>query len=641
MIRLLVILLCAFTTPAGLVGQALSAPSAKGYKQMSKLRGFISEMEYSQAGILAKKLTDRHPQWAEAWMVNGEIAQLTGQTELCERSLERVVQIDSTGFPGAFRWLAERKFNQGLYTEALRLYDRYKSVKLPHVSINHEDSLLVASLLFSISEMQRTPVSFPQKLPEIISSDHDDYFPSITADGSQLVFTRITRIMAGAGRGAANEDLMQADWIDGSFINVDVFPEPITTVKNEGTQALRQDGRVMIFTACNRPDTKGGCDLYISGKTGITWSIPVNVGYPVNTRYWESTPCLSMDNMTLLFASNRPGGIGGMDIWKSKRLANGGWSQPQNLGRPVNTPGDEMSPNFINDPYDLCFASNGHIGLGGFDLYVTRKDPDGKWTQPANLGFPVNSNANEDGIAISGLKDLAVFASDRNQITGKDLYLTKWVNREDGLSTLIVLKGSVKDRRTGNPLAAKIIVQPSGDPRTSYVDSDPLTGSFLLGIPRFDSYRLSAELMGYMPYSEYVVTHGNENSGTISKDLFLDPVVDGTVVVLQNIFFRVDSFELLPESEGDLIDLLRFIQANPGLTFEIRGHTDSTGSDAYNQLLSQKRAESVLNYLISKGLTSNSLVAKGYGSSLPISDNSTENGRAVNRRTELRVISTR
>ena len=641
MIRILGILLFALLTPILSDGQTYSVPTAKAQRQMNQLRGLISNMEYAQAGLLAQKITKRYPQWAEVWMATAEIAHETGQPELCEKATERVVTLDSTGYPGAYRWLAVRKFSLGLYTEALELFYRYKSVRVSQGIENHEDSLLVASLLFSLKEVQKTSVSYPEKLPEIISSDEDDYFPSLTADGSKLVFTRIVRKRGGAENISTNEDLIQADWRNGSFLNVRVLPGPITTLNNEGTQTLRQDGRVMIYTACNRPDTKGGCDLYLSGKTGDSWSVPVNLGYPVNTRYWESTPCLSTDNRTLLFASNRPGGIGGMDIWMSTRLADGSWSQPQNLGRPVNSPGDEMSPQFGSNLSDLCFASNGHIGLGGFDLYISGKDNDGKLTQPVNLGFPINTHANEDGIAISGLQGIAIIASDRDQTTGKDLYLTKWEKRDDGLSSVIVIKGLVQDRKTGLPLAAKIEIQPSGDHRSSQVDSDPVSGSFLLGIPRVETYRLTAGLSGYMPYSEYVVTKDHEFKGTITKKLLMDAVSEGSAVVLHNIFFRVDSYELLPESEGDLVDLLGFILENPGLKFEISGHTDSTGTPSYNEALSQKRAESVRNYLINSGLSPATIVAKGYGSNQPITNNSTEKGRAANRRTELRVVTNR
>ncbi len=641
MIRILGILLLALFIPIVSTGQIISDPPPKGLTQMNQLRRLINDMEYAKAGALAQKITKRYPQWSEGWMATAEIALETGQLEVCEKATERVLKLDSMGYPAAYRWLAERKFNLGSYREALSLYNRYKSLQVPPGSTNHEDSLLVESLRYSLKEMKKENVTFPEKLPEIISSNEDDYFPSLTADGSQLVFTRMVKKKANSDTNSTNENLIQAEWRNQSFLNVKVLPGPITTLNNEGTQALRQDGRVMIFTACNRPDTKGGCDLYLSGKTGDSWSSPINLGYPVNTRYWESTPCLSTDNRVLLFASNRPGGLGGMDIWMSNRLADGSWSQPQNLGRPVNTPGDEMSPQFGSNPSDLCFASNGHIGLGGFDLYMTGKNSGDEWTQPVNLGFPVNTHANEDGIAISGLHGIAIIASDRDQTTGKDLYLTKWEKRDDGLSSLIVLKGLVQDRKTRQPLAASIVIHASGDHRSSQVDSDPVSGSFLLGIPRFETYRLTAVLSGYMPYSEYIVTQEHEVEGTITKELLLEPVTEGSVVVLQNIFFRVDSFELLPESEGDLSDLLGFIQENPGLKFEICGHTDSTGTSSYNEILSQKRAESVRNYLINRGTPPAKIIAKGYGSSQPLAENLTERGRAANRRTELRVIANR
>jgi len=393
----------------------------------------------------------------------------------------------------------------------------------------------------------------------------------------------------------------------------------------------------MFFTACSRPDTKGGCDIYYCVKSGDNWSDPVNLGYPVNSRYWESTPFLAQDGKRLFFSSNRPGGSGGMDIWQATLNPDRSWSAPVNLGQPVNTPLDEMSPILLVDGKTLFFASTGHTGMGGFDLYQYDFSNMGKLSFPVNLGYQVNTFYDEDGLTVNAELNLGLFASNRDSLTGKDIYQVD-MSSYIPVSATLTISGTVTDRVTGLPVGARIEVEPHGDTVFSSVESDPVTGIWLLGIPERPAYRIGASCRGYLPYSQYYINDTLSKKNKIQLSFQLEPVKPGVAIVLQNIFFAFNSYELLPESSKDLEEILTLFGQNPGIEIEISGFTDAKGTDDFNLILSRKRSESVMQYLINHGINPSQLTAKGYGRNNPIATNETEEGRSLNRRTEMKVI---
>ncbi|MDD4645915.1 MAG: OmpA family protein, partial [Bacteroidales bacterium] len=484
-----------------------------------------------------------------------------------------------------------------------------------------------SGIRFAMQQVDGEMVTKPEKLTGPINTDQDEYFPSLSVDGSTLVFTRQTK-----GEGIPTEDLLYTFYRDSGYIKPELFPYPINTSGNEGTQSLSQDGRVMFFTACNRPDTKGGCDLYYCIKTGDQWSEPVNLGYPVNTRYWESTPFLTQDGKRLLFASNRPGGSGGMDIWQVSLMPDRSWSKLVNLGPPVNTPLDERSPIILVDGKTLFFTSNGHIGMGGFDLYKYVMDSKHGTHQPENLGYMVNTHGDEDALTVDAGHNLGLFTSNRDTLSGKDIYQVD-MSRYIPKRTVFTISGVVRDRKSGLPVGASIEVQPHGDTLVSSVEADPVTGEFLLGISERPSYRIGASHPGYLPYSQFFENDTSLWNEKVEYLIEMEPVQAGAAIVLQNIFFAFNSYDLLPGSDRDLESVIALFQQNPGIVVEVSGHTDNTGTDDYNLVLSRKRAEAVVNYLISHGIGAAQLSAKGYGRMNPRSTNETEEGRALNRRT--------
>ena len=359
----------------------------------------------------------------------------------------------------------------------------------------------------------------------------------------------------------------------------------------------------MVFTGCNRKDGLGRCDLYLSRREGDRWTIPVNMDAPVNTKFTETQPALSADGKTLYFASDRPGGRGAVDLWVSHMEDNGKWTNPVNLGDTVNSRGNEMSPFIHPDGHTLYLASDGHYGLGGYDLFICRKDSNGRWSKPDNLGYPINTNRDEFGLIVNPSGNRAYFASDIGNNSGRDIYyfdLPETV-RPDQVS---FMKGVVFDKETQRRLRADFeLIDLSTRSLANQSQSDSITGEFIVCIPVDRNYLLNVSKKGYLFYSENFSIRGIFLSDKpFLKDIPLNPVRVGEVVVLKNIFYETDSYALKDESVVELNRLVRFLSENPRIKIEISGHTDNVGTPDYNLRLSDNRSKAVADYLIRAGV---------------------------------------
>lgn len=471
----------------------------------------------------------------------------------------------------------------------------------------------------------------PQNLGDSVNSPVSEYYPTITLDGSTLVFTRRVNNM--------NEDFYETEKNSANWNKSKALVGNINTNMNEGAQNISQDGQWLIFTGCNFPEGFGSCDLYISYLTPDGWSTAENLGRTINTEFWESAPSLSPDKRDLYFASKRPDGFGGSDIYVSHRLANGRWGDPENLGPTINTVGDEGTPFVHADNQTLYFTSNGHPGYGGDDLFVSRKGQDGKWGAPENLGYPINTIENEGSLVIAADGKTAYYASDRSDSRGGlDLYTFELRSDIRPARTLWV-KGKVFDQKTAKGLPSSVeLIDLSSQNIISKVQTDE-TGNYLVTLPVGKDYAFNVNRKGYLFFSENFPLSGKEPDSTYHMDIPLQPLASNAAVVLKNIFFDLNRYDLKPTSEAELERLVQLLKDNPTLVIQIDGHTDDIGKAADNLVLSENRAKSVVNFLISKGILAKRLSYKGFGSNQPIADNKTEQGKAQNRRTELKVIS--
>lgn len=479
----------------------------------------------------------------------------------------------------------------------------------------------------------------PVNLGDSINTYDSEYYPSISLDGDTLFFTRRLH-----GR---NEDLYEAYRLPGGgWSKAHGLPGNINTNENEGAQTVSIDGQWMVLDICNTAESRGGCDLFISYRTPDGWSAPENLGDSINTEFRESGPSLSPDKKDLYFSSNRPGGYGGSDLYVSHHLLNGQWSAAENLGPVINTIGDESTPFIHFDNQTLYFNSTGHPGYGNNDLFVTRKTPDGGWTKPENLGYPINTIDDEGSLVIASDGKTAYYASDRTDSRGgMDLYSFEMRADIRPAQTLWV-KGRVFDRKTGKGLPSSVILT---DLATSQVISDLQTdgtGNYVTTLPKGKDYAFEVKRRGYLFYSEHFAlnnapgdsTHVTPGDSAYHIDIPLQPIEANAAIVLKNIFFETNRYDIKPESEPELNEVVQLMKENPTLRIQISGHTDNSGRAADNQTLSENRARAVTNFLIAKGITASRLSFKGFGDTRPVADNATPQGRALNRRTELTVI---
>jgi len=472
----------------------------------------------------------------------------------------------------------------------------------------------------------------PHNLGDSINTNVSEYYPTITIDGGKLIFTRRVNNF--------NEDFYESDRANGVWSRSISLPGNINTNQNEGAQNVSQDGQWLIFTGCNFPEGHGSCDLYISYLTADGWSTPENLGDSINSEFWESAPSLSPDKRDLYFSSRQPDGFGGSDLYVSHRLLNGRWSTPENLGPTINTVGDEGTPFIHADNQTLYFTSNGHPGYGGDDLFVTRKGPGGVWSKPENLGYPINTIENEGSLVIAADGKSAYYASDRaDSRGGLDLY--SFEMREDIRPARTTwVKGRVFDRKTNKGLPSSVILTDLSTREViSKLQTDE-TGNYLITLPKGKDYAFNVNRRGYLFYSEnFALDKDQQSDSAYHIDIPLQPLEANAAIVLKNIFFESNKYELKRESEAELNEVVQLMKDNPTLRIQINGHTDNSGKATDNQLLSENRAKAVTNYLTTKGIAVARLSYKGFGDAQPVADNATPEGRAKNRRTELSVVS--
>jgi outer membrane protein OmpA-like peptidoglycan-associated protein/tetratricopeptide (TPR) repeat protein len=471
----------------------------------------------------------------------------------------------------------------------------------------------------------------PVNLGDGINTNYLEYYPSLTIDGKKMIFTR---------RVNNDEDFYESENINGVWSKATPAKGKINTTLNEGAQSISQDGQWLIFTGCNYPEGQGSCDLYISFKTKSgSWTEAENIGPIVNTDLWESAPSLSPDKKDLYFSSNRFNGYGGKDIWVTHRNASGKWTVPENLGPTINTSGDETCPFIHPDNQTLYFNSNGLPGYGMADLFLTRKGVDNKWTTPLNLGYPINTIDDEGSLIVASDGYTSYYASDRkNKNSGLDIY-SFILPKELSAKKTLWINGNVFDAKSKLGLPSMATLTCLGNANFSTQIQTDEDGNFLITLPIGYEYSLNINRKGYLFYSDHFSLPENTTDSFFKLNVPLQPIEAGASIVLKNIFFGNNETKLQPESEAELNKIVSLLNENPNMKVQISGHTDNVGKKEANQLLSLNRAKSVVNYLVGKGITINRLLPKGFGDTKPVASNDTDEGKSLNRRTEINVVS--
>ena len=606
--------------------------SRKAIKAYREAKSALAYQNFNESKDLLEKALIFDDQFVEAWILLGDVFVEMGDKLRAIESYKKSILIDPEfSFPMYYR-LAIIEHSIGIYLESLEHIQKYLTYKRISSNYRKKALSLKKSCEFSINAM-KSPVTFnPVNLGINVNSNADEYLPALSADGSTLIFTRSENV-----KGVRNEDfyISYNDTDEWQFANN--LGEPINTLKNEGAQCITADGKTLYFTACSRNDSYGRCDIYQSDFVNEKWTNPVNLGPNVNTESWESQPAISSDGRQLFFVSNRPGGRGGKDIWVSYKNANGVWMEAKNIGDKINTSKDDISPFLHWDNQTLYFASKGFIGMGGFDVFVSRLNGSGDWGEAKNIGYPINSPSDENSLIVAKDGRTAYFASsffneNRNDL---DLY-TFDLPQESRSLEVAYMQGLITDSKTNNPIKADIDLVNLISGKSYKSSESDLDGNYMLCLPSDAEYALTVNKKKYLFYSENIKL---EQEGSILvKNFKLQPLEVGEQVRLDNIFFELNSSDLKDESVVELNKIIKFMASNPFLVIEIGGHTDNIGSKAYNLNLSDDRARSVKDALVQRGIPSDRIQTKGYGMSVPLNTNSSEQERALNRRTELKII---
>lgn len=643
MARYLILLLLILTSCSAartVNAQSLHTTSSRAVKFYNQGVEAYNYLDYDGALTSFMAALDIDKNFYEVHMMLGELYTKQGNYANAAQYYREAARLDSLFYKPVYYALAEAEMRSGDYANALINYRKYLKHKTGSEKTNAAVLRNIKNCEFAV-EAVKNPVSFnPESVGPGVNTSDDEYWPSITADGSTLMFTRQSyyRMPGMSTRGASQEDFYLSFLSSGGWgVSVNAG-EPLNTKSNEGAQTLSSNGAYMYFTACERPGGMGSCDLYFSALTGNRWSVPYNLGPPVNTSSWESTPSISANGNLLVFSSNRPGGSGGKDLWYSVMKDNGTWHVPVNLGKNINTAGEEMSPFIHFDGKTLYFASDGHPGMGGFDIYMTVMNPDTSWTEPRNLGYPINTYNDEMGLVIEPGGQKAYFSSKREKSSGKDIY---FFNLDESIRPTPVsyLKGKVSDKETGKMLKATYELISLSDNKVTARSTTDDSGNFLVCLPSGNNYGINIFKPGYLFYSENFMFEGQHTAlEPFIKRISLSPAKVGEKITLTNVFYEIDSWELKRESVSELNNLAKLLSENSSMIVEIGGYTDSTGTDQHNLVLSEKRALSVVNYLIGRGISQERLKYRGYGNTSPVGDNVTAEGRRLNRRTEARVV---
>jgi len=617
--------------------------------------------EYYQASIYYKKAYSRtspkdRPKRALRAFKMGECYRRINYTQKALAAYQNAVRYKIQDSLALFH-LARIQLKAGQYKQAeenFRLYlDKDPGNELAR------SGLLSCELA---PQWKATPNLYKVKKEQLFNSRRADYSPMLLGDESDMLFITSTRNQSKGDEISGITGAKYADMFvsrkgeDKKWKQVEEIDSEINTDYDEGVCCFSPDGKTMYFTRCSSdPDYPRYAEIWESARSDASWSSPKKCEISKDTLSSYAHPAVSPDGEWLYFVSDMPGGEGGFDIWRT-RIVSSGFGGVENLGRPINTSGDEMFPTF-KPTGELYFSSDGHPGMGGLDILKATNDSVRGWIVE-NQQFPLNSSADDFGMTFEGLHNRGFFCSSRNDGKGWEHIfsfeypeilqtVTGWVYEKNGYELPEGLVYMVGNDGTNEKLSVK------GD------------GSFTKIIKPGVDYVFLGTCKGYLNVRQQLRVEPSEESEEYTLQFPLPPI--NVPVLIDNIFYEFDKASLTPESTNALDMLVVMLNENPNITIELSSHCDYRGNDAYNQRLSQRRAESVVNYLIEHGVVSERLVAVGYGEERPkvvtkklaeihkflsegdtltedfilkYNDEEQEICNALNRRTEFKVLRT-
>ncbi|MEX2593413.1 MAG: OmpA family protein [Anditalea sp.] len=619
-----------------LFGQEYSIIDKRAIRLHEEAEELSQRKRYDEAIEKYKASFERSSDFFESYIKMSQILLIKGDfsqaLEVAQKG-ERRIKKDKS-FLADFGWLIVNiHLRSGAFEKALEKMDQISPLltsdfkKTAYYEELKQQMNFLSEELESPKEIKKERLSYPLNQFQL------QYFPVLTADSKKIFFTKRDGLSI-----HDHEDIFVASENNGNWADPVPIAQSINTRYNEGTCTISADGNILIYTSCDAPDSFGSCDLYISNKLNGSWQKPSNMGKNINSRSWDSQPSLSADGSMLFFSSNRRGGFGGNDIWYSYRLEDGSWSEASNIGPHINTNKDEISPFIYFNNEILFFASSGHLGFGGKDLFISKLE-EGGFGAPENLGFPINDHKDQLALFITAQQDFAYYTENtfnEGKVDSSLIYRFNFPKEIDLGEKLIITEGNIVNSKNGQPIDARLsLVSLTNDSTLYQFRSDGESGDFIMIYPDKSFSGLYVEKKGFIPKIYNVEKDSLKDIKNMKIQLI--PVASGEQFIFENLFFDFDKAELKPESISSLKRLNNFLTENPSLSIIILGHTDNVGLPAYNEELSLKRAESVKDYLESNGILPDRLKIQGMGDKQPLSPNDSEENRALNRRIEILV----
>jgi outer membrane protein OmpA-like peptidoglycan-associated protein len=627
----------------------LTSTDKKAIKLFNEAKRFYDGRQDGKAEESLKKAIKQDQNFMEPHMLMAAICLVQNRQKERAEHLQRAIELGPNFFVENYFFLAETEFRLTELEKAKLHYQQFLKFTRIHPDEREQAEFMLKCADFSI-EARKHPLSIQfRNMGEAVNSSEFDYFPTITADEQSLYYTR--RLPCASCIGSWQEDLFLAKagpqgWSTGRVV------QELSSQGNEGAPSVSADGNYMFITMSQEmgggymggnAKGYGSCDIFYTQKINGRWTKPVNLGPSINSAQWESQPSFSSDGKTLYFVRGNPlrnGTVKNIDIFYSVVEADGKFGTAQRLPENINSKDEEESVFIHPDNQTLYFSSRGHVGMGGADIFMSRRKADGNWGDPVNLGFPVNSADDENSLLVSPSGRMAYFASDREGgVGGLDLYefeLPAQLKPE----AITYVKGSVYHAQTRQPLEASFELIDLDSQKLLTRSYSQKNGEFLVTLTATKNYLVNVSREGFLFYSDNFILRDlkTDFNKPFVLNIPLEPIDTGSTVELKNVFFDVNKSELRPESCTELDKLVAFLLKNPNLKIELGGHTDNTGDKKANQLLSENRAKAVQQYLVSAGkIGVGRLSYKGYGDSRPKVPNDTAENKAKNRRTEFKV----
>ncbi len=605
---------------------------------------------YKEAEDQLLKAIKQDDNFIEAHCAYAQIQGEKSNYELAEIHYKKAIDINPKFYARNFYDCGLTQFFQAKYEQAKTNFEIFLKFERIQPSTKEEAEFYLKNAKFAAVEIKKPKPFNPINMGPGINTETGEYFPAITGDGKQFIFTR--GVPMPEYPGYFNEDFYVSNYKN----NVWETAYPITNINsagNEGAPTLSADGNIMFFASCSNEegdygalDRKGfgSCDIFYSQKINGKWSRPRNGGSAINTANWETQPSFSSDGKTLYFIMGlrTRGGAKEGNIFMSLIGDDGKFSAPVKLNNNINTPFKEESVFIHPDNQTLYFSSEGHVGFGGLDIYMSKRLPTGDWGPPVNLGYPINTVKDENSLLVGPDGSIAYFASDRKGgFGGLDIYHFE-LPKELRPEKITYTKGKIYNARTKEALEASFELVDLDNGKTVTQSYSDANGQFFVTLTANKNYLVNVNKPGYLFYSDNFSLKGKEADFTkpYILEVPLEPIDTGRTVELKNIFFDVNKWDLKPESKAELEKLISFLTSNPKLKIELGGHTDNSGDKKFNQTLSANRAKAVYDYLVITGkIAAARLSFMGYAERRPKVPNDTPENKAKNRRTEFKVTS--